>query len=218
MQAGGSSFQAVGLFINMDVVELEITSPDPIFFENIQHPENFIHYADNAMMHIMDEFKAEMEVYAPEDEANAPGRIGPDGEPLGWYERGRGWWYPIKRMNTLQLAGRVAGAGAGLSRAKFGKRVGVVPGKRVSGVVGYKLIPSSEQMGDRWVVAVITEDDVVIGRLFNGASYSDYVQGLGQSALMAERQWNAVLDIWNGDPMQGTIDREITDALDKFLE
>jgi len=43
------------------------------------------------------------------------------------------------------------------------------------------------------------------------------VQGRGQSALMAERQWSNVDEIWSGDAMQGTLDKEISNALDQML-
>lgn len=46
--------------------------------------------------------------YAPSSEANLPGRIDGDGEPMGYYERGRGWWYPVKRASTLAGVSGVA--------------------------------------------------------------------------------------------------------------
>jgi|SRR5271157_5460548 len=199
-----------------DVVEFQLTTPEP-FWTNIQHPENFARYIEPAMSNIMDEFKAEMEVYAPESEANFPGRVDADGRPMGYYERGRGWWYPIMRLNTIQLAGRLAGAGLSSSRAKFGKTRGVINLRRVSGVVGYKLIASSQQMGERWVIAIQTSDEDVIGTLFNGASYSSLVQGPSQTRLHASRDWSNIDDIWNGDAMQSTLDKEIGAALDQFL-
>lgn len=39
--------------------------------------------------------------YPPASEANQPGRVNAEGEPLGYYERNRGWWYPVKRPETL---------------------------------------------------------------------------------------------------------------------
>jgi hypothetical protein len=195
---------------------LDITTPEP-FWTNIQNFGGFVPYAETAMDHIMDEFKSEMEVYAPESEANAPGRTDRNGEPMGYYERGMGWWYPVKGRGTLQLAGRVVGAGQGLPRAKFGKSFGVIKGGRKFGVVGYKLIPSSQQMGDRWVTAVQSDQDQVVGTLFNGASYSGLVQGQSQTALHASRDWSTVDSVWYGDEMQGALDRELGNALDQFL-
>ena len=199
-----------------DTVELQITTPEP-FWTNIQNFGGFVPYAETAMDHIMDEFKSEMEVYAPESEANAPGRTDRNGEPMGYYERGRGWWYPIKGRDTILQAGRLVGAGQGLSRARFGKTFGVIKGGRKFGVAGYKLIPSSQQMGDRWVNAVQSDQDSVIGTLYNGASYSGFVQGPSQTALMAERQWSNIDSVWYSDEMQGTLDKELGNALDQFL-
>ena len=199
-----------------ETVEFQLTTPEP-FWDNIQHPENFRQYVEPAMSNIMDEFKAEMEVYAPESEANAPGRTDKDGRPMGYYERGRGWWYPIMQKVTILAAGRLAGASLGRSKAKFGKAVGVIKGGRRFGVAGYKLIPSSQQMGDRWVTALESNQDSIVGTLFNGASYSGLVQGTEQTSLNASRDWSTIDAIWAGDEMQGTLDEQIGGALDQFL-
>lgn len=199
-----------------DIVEFQLETPEP-FWTNIQNFGGFVPYASTAMDHIMDEFKSEMEVYAPESDANAPGRTDKNGEPMGYYERGRGWWYPVKGRGTINLAGRLAGAGMGRSKAKFGKSVGVIKGGRKFGVVGYKLIANSQQMGDRWVVAVQSDEENVIGTLFNGASYSGLVQGPSQTELMASRQWNDVDEVWYSDSMQEKLDQEIGNALDQYL-
>ena len=39
--------------------------------------------------------------YPPATEANAPGRFDAEGRPMGYYERGRGWWYPVLQDKTL---------------------------------------------------------------------------------------------------------------------
>ena len=200
----------------VDTVEFVLETPEP-FWDNIQHPEKFRQYVEPAMSNIMDEFKDEMEVYAPETAANAPGRVDRDGRPMGYYERGRGWWYPVMQRETINMAGRLAGAGMGRPKAKFGKAVGVIKGGRRFGVAGYKLIPSSQQMGDRWVTALQSETDSITGTLFNGASYSGLVQGTEQTELMASIGWNAIDAIWAGDSMQSTLDKEIGGALDQFL-
>lgn len=78
--------------------------------------------------------------YAPSSEANLPGRFDKDGEPMGYYERGRGWWYPVKNASTL---GGVNGVGAGVQDVRsaykrhkmktkdipFSERVVIRPGK-----------------------------------------------------------------------------------------
>ena len=118
-----------------DAVELVIETPEP-FWDNIQHPEKFPQYVEPAMSNIMGEFKTEMEVYAPESEANAPGRTDRNGEPMGYYERGRGWWYPVKGRDTILQAGRLVGAGKGLSRARFGKSFGDRGGRDLGAAAG----------------------------------------------------------------------------------
>ena len=199
-----------------ETVEFQLTTPEP-FWTNIQHPENFRQYVEPAMSNIMDEFKAEMEVYAPESEANRPGRRTPEGEPIGYYERGIGWWEPIKQPNYLNMLASAAGARGGFSGAKFGKPFGVIKGGRKFGVVGYHLTSISQQMGERWVTAIESNQDSIVGTLFNGASYSGLVQGTEQTALHASRDWSTIDSIWTGDPMQETLDKEIGGALDQLL-
>lgn len=47
--------------------------------------------------------------YPPATEANQPGRVDANGEPMGYYERGRGWWYPVKNAATLGGVNSVSG-------------------------------------------------------------------------------------------------------------
>ena len=80
----------------------------------------------------------ELKNYPSATEANRPGRFTPDGSPMGFYERGRGEWYPIVRAVNLRSFGN------------FGKAQGIIKAsktQRETGTVaGYRLIPSSERL------------------------------------------------------------------------
>ena len=122
--------------------------------------------------------------YPPATEANRPGRVGQDGRPLGYYERGRGWWYPVKRLSPS-----LSPEGAG----REGKRAGVIRlGKKKAvklKVAGYRLRRSSERLGTKWTSRVQAGRDGVIGELGTTVSYADYVQGAQQTDLFGQRGW-----------------------------
>lgn len=118
--------------------------------------------------------------YPPSTEANQPGRFSLKTHRLmGYYERGRGWWYPVMRKKTLgPQAGKRAGAVAlpkhlrGMARA-----------------AGYKLRRTSERLGTKWTRQVMTTDDAVVGEIGTTVSYADYVQGDRQSRIHQARGW-----------------------------
>ena len=131
----------------------------------------------------------ELREYPESTAANQPGRISPiTGRPLGYYERHRGWWYPVMRERTL----------AGLNK----KTLGVMKSKVTHlPVAGYKLAKNkkagkrgtSELMGMKWVTEVTQNEqagfvEAVIG---NTASYEQYVQGDRQSRKMAAIGWRS---------------------------
>ncbi len=97
-------------------------------------------------------------------------------KPMGWYERGRGWWYPIMQRYSLQSFG------------KFGKSCGVITGKsiKVASVAGYKLRAVSERLREKWTV-MRQSNRVMVA---NSASYGPYVQkATKQSKLMQQIGW-----------------------------
>ncbi len=116
--------------------------------------------------------------YPPESEANRPGRTTADGRPMGYYERGRGWWDPV--MGTI--------------RGKTGKARGIIRADESlleSGVTGYKLRNGgeSELLGRSWTQNVFRQDDALIGEMGTTVSYADYVQGDRQRKFHAKRGW-----------------------------
>jgi hypothetical protein len=120
--------------------------------------------------------------YPPATEANQPGRYSlVTKRPMGYYERGRGWWYPAMRQASLP--------------AQLGKTRGAVKAKKITGVAGYKLAGGgkSELLGRKWTSEVETQEldgqTVVVGTIGNTVSYSDYVQGRKQNRLHGARGW-----------------------------
>jgi hypothetical protein len=122
--------------------------------------------------------------YPSSSEANRPGRIrmGAHPEPVGYYEWGRGWWEP----HMQPLAGPVGIAFGHQTGQQAGRRFKMtIPGQ----VAAYKLKPSSEQLGRSWTMQIISEKDVVVGRVGTNASYADHVQGSHQPSLFRRRGW-----------------------------
>lgn len=66
-------------------------------------PQQVRTYLTDAMQDVLFMIQGEIGYasYPPATEANQPGRVDADGEPMGYYERGRGWWYPVKNAATL---------------------------------------------------------------------------------------------------------------------
>jgi hypothetical protein len=195
--------------------QVTITYSDPKFFEALADPEGFMPYLAGAMENIVTAYKEAAWDYAPESEANRPGRVNADGDPMGYYERGRGWWYPVITHNAIGLGAEIPLL---KPHTKSPKTMGAMAliAQGFAGVAGYKLIPSSEQMHDRWVTNVQQNASNVIGRLSNTASYSGFVQGLDQTALHQSRGWQTVMDTWGRSDLQDTINVETLQALKAY--
>jgi hypothetical protein len=121
-------------------------------------------------------------VYPPATESNRPGRWTHPSEgegqprPMGYYERNRGWWYPVMNIERGSFG-------------HYGKSAGRIKAPRNSAVAGYKLRATSEQMSKAWGVVSTPRGAL----LFNRASYSGYVHdALEQAALHAAHGWKTV--------------------------
>ena len=196
----------------MSPVQVLIDFEDPGFFIALEDPDGFEPYLEKAMVGIMTAFKTVAEVYAPESDANKPGRMDKEGKPMGYYERGRGWWYPLVTHNKLGLGQEIPTIGL---HSKAPKTMGAkaLMARGVEGVAGYKLIATSEQMHDQWVWEVIPDPSGVIGNLTNLASYSGGVQGLEQAPLHKSRGWQTVIQSWDTPEVQAAVEDESMRAI-----
>ena len=199
-----------------DTIEYTIDIQDPGFFKALENPDGFLPFLDRAMANTLTAFQAVAEIYAPESEANRPGRVDENGDPMGYYERGRGWWYPLLTHNTMGMAEEIPVIGPHSKSPTTLKSIKTLA-IGIKGVAGYKLIPNSQQMHDRWTWDVNHSSGEVIGHLMNSATYSPYVQGMEQDPLHRVRGWSTVMDSWEDDLTQSTVMDEVKLAVDAYF-
>jgi hypothetical protein len=177
-------------------------------------PEKVFPFLKKAMQVSVRAVQENISEYPPSTAANQPGRVDEKGKPMGYYERGRGWWYPVMQEQTL---GEEIGVSFGAETAKRAAKRNKV--KSIPTVAGYKLARggTSQMLGRSWSTNVITEKDGVLGEIGNRASYSGYVQGPPsiQAAHMANIGWtNADAALEKSKP---AIDEAFGVALQDFL-
>jgi hypothetical protein len=151
-----------------------------------QSPETILPLLEKAMQKSVRAIQERVAEYPPSTEANQPGRISlKNHKPMGYYERGRGWWYPI--MRPWSSDGQ-----------RFGKALGVIKSSAVvrkgSAVQGYRLAGGgeSEQLGKSWTVNVRSGDGGVLGEVGTNTSYAPWVQGDRQWNVHGKRGWKTV--------------------------
>lgn len=173
-------------------------------------PDRALPMATAAMSISVKLLSGRLKQYPAETTANQPGRVDKNGESLGYYERHRGWWYPVKRIATLPPVRK--------------KTRGARMIKNVEGVVGYKLAKNrngkpgtSEFLGQKWTDDVRRSGIGVVGVVGNTASYAPYVEGPRdlQSAAMSAIGWVALDDALA--EVMPDIDRAFGDAVDQLL-
>lgn len=178
-------------------------------FEELLHwleksPGRVLPFIEQAMGSAVRAVQENIVEYPPATSANQPGRVRTvtlkrkSGNvqvqrPMGYYERGRGWWYPVLQTRSLgQLIGVPYGsepAGRAAKRHKL---------ESTPVLAGYKLADggTSEMLGRSWATntRVDKENLVVVGEIGNNASYSMVVQGPRekQSSRMNSIGWTSV--------------------------
>lgn len=131
----------------------------------------------------------DLAAYPPDSEANRPGRMSLRARrPMGYYERGKGWWYPVRSRQRLGQAGKRAGVARASAR--------IAQGLQIS---GYKLRRTSERLGTRWTQKVTVQEGVIEGELGNTASYWRFVQGERQAHIHSARGWETAAEILEQD-------------------
>lgn len=125
--------------------------------------------------------------YPKTTEANKPGRWSiRTRKPMGYYERGKGWWYPVRRRATL---GQKPKKSEGSLRAA--KII-----RETSPVVGYRLSATSEVLGKSWTTKVAPISGGVRGTIGTRASYAPPVQDKElQAAFHKARGWPTVQEV-----------------------
>ena len=162
-------------------------------------PEVAMPLFEKAMNDSLRLLQGELKEYPASTEANRPGRMGmvtvkrKSGDiqvqrPMGYYERGRGWWYPVK--------GALKGAtGVNVKQQTEKQAFKRFELKAPGQVSGYRLSPSSEQLGRPWTIAIEAGEDALVGQVGTNASYVDYVRGDRQPALFRKRGWRTIDEI-----------------------
>ena len=160
--------------------------------------------------------------YPPATEANRPGRVDQDGNPMGYYERGRGWWYPVVKNSTLGGQDAVLSAqtlGSALRRHKIAAKsvpvVGIVAGyklaKNKNGIPG-----TSEVLGKSWTTWMETGEDYVTGEVGTLVSYADFVQGYNVPNFHLERGWEDMPA--RLERIRPQVEDRFSQALDDYIE
>ena len=189
---------------------LDIQGFDELLKALEEAPEKVLPLLEKAMQKSVRVVQARVAEYPPSTEANQPGRFSVATQrPMGYYERGRGWWYPIMRPWTD--AGQ-----------KLGKAYGMIDApariRKATAVQGYKLAGGgeSETLGKSWAVNVQSGPEGVLGEIGNNASYARYVQGDRQWNVHAKRGW-ITLDSAVQDSKED-IDGFFQEALEEWLK
>lgn len=170
-----------------DEVVVELKGFDEAIAWLERAPETAIPLFEQAMTRGLAAVAGRVKAYPPATEANRPGRVMADGRPMGYYERGQGWWYPVKQAKTL----------GGLRLKTQGVKI---LGKRIAakaGIAGYKLIRSSERLREHWTTQVTRLINGVEGTIGSVVSYAGTVQGFvsrdpRQAQLPASRDWPSI--------------------------
>lgn len=168
------------------MTEKEIEGFDKMARALRESPEKVLPYLVQAMHKAIRSVQARLAAYPPATAANRPGRVDKNGRPMGYYERGRGWWYPVMHESSL---GERLGVRFGVQTAQAAAKRAKT--KEIAAVAGYKLRNGgqSELLGKSWAVNVESDPESVRGILGNNTSYADYVQGARQTAFHRANEW-----------------------------
>lgn len=176
-----------------------------------EFPEDARPIAEMAMNRTVDVVVKRLAVYPPTSEANAPGRVDTRGRAMGYYERSKGWWYPVKRGNVPRLKSE----GGRLPKGRAEKAL-----FQQLQVKGFKLRPTSDRMLESWGTRVDDTGEAIIGLIGNRASYKDYVVGAHQAAIHASRGWPRVDKVLeaSAQDIEEIWNQAVSEAIRRFYE
>jgi hypothetical protein len=185
-----------------------------------ESPQKALPLAQDAMLKSVLVIEGILKTYPPSTDANRPGRWrearnkhSVSLRPMGYYERRRGWWYPVMKKATLGPKPKKSERAMTARRAR--KEYGL---SGSGGVAGYKLIRSSEDLGKHWTHEVTATTSGVIGVVGNTASYAIHVQGprAVQAKRMAAIGWTNVDDAF--EQAMPIIEAAFSEAVTKLME
>jgi hypothetical protein len=201
---------------------LEIKGYDQLLHWLQSAPEKVMPFILKAMRTAVRAVEENISEYPPSTAANQPGRVRTvtlhrkSGDvqverPVGYYERGRGYWYPVMAERSLgSKLGVAYGAETALKASKRNK-VKVVPT-----VAGYKLQKggTSEMLGRSWTTNVSENEGAVVGEIGNRDSYAGIVQGSKED----QAQYMAGIGWQNSDDALAKSQEEIDGAFGMALQ
>lgn len=197
----------------MTSVDIEVTIGDPEFFDSVEDPSKFLPIFMRAAETIVIEFVNLISAYPPTTEANEPGRVSVQThKPMGYYERGRGWWYPVTGFIASRGVRTITPA-TGQPRTRS---VEVLRAAGFSGVTGYKLKASSEQLGKSWDYEIQLGASGPLAIVSSSASYASLVVGDEQTMLNSAREWPNVEEVWNSRLMDLIVHDALVSAVNEY--
>lgn len=197
---------------------LEIEGFDELIAAWDQLPAEALAELEQAMQDAVYLLEERLNQYPPSTDANRPGRTNAAGKPMGFYERGAGWWYPIMRRATLGPKPTKSAGAMKLARAK--KLFGEPGGMGTYGVAGYKLRRESEALGRSWTTQVTAGDGWIAGEVGTDTSYAPWlVDDAKQARRMEQIGWVTVGDAMDAaeDDIYKVFEAAVADVLAKFV-
>lgn len=199
----------------MDETVLEIEGFDELLAAWDKLPEAALKELEQEMQYAVFVLQEQLAEYPPSTAANRPGRTNADGKPMGFYERGAGWWYPIMRRATLgQKPKKSAGA---MLKGRAGKLFGAQVN---AGVSEYKLRRDSEALGRSWTTQVTRGDGFIAGEVGTDTSYAPWlVDDEKQARRMQQIGWVTVGTVMSAqeEEIYKSFDARVKIILDKFM-
>jgi hypothetical protein len=199
---------------------LEIEGFDELLAAWDKLPAEALKELEQAMQQAVFLLQEQLSQYPPSTDANRPGRTNAaTGKPMGFYERGAGWWYPIMRRATLGAKPKKS-AGAMLG-GRAEKLFGEPAGLGMLGVAGYKLRHDSEALGRSWTTQVTQGEGFIAGEVGTDTSYAPWlVDDEKQARRMQQIGWVTVGTAMakSEEDIYKVFETAVADVLEKFVK
>jgi hypothetical protein len=197
---------------------IEVEGLDELLAAWEQLPDEALAELQQAMQDAVYLLQQQISAYPASTDANRPGRTNANGKPMGFYERGAGWWYPIMQRATLGAKPKKSDGALLGTRAK--KLFGAPGGLGMLGVAGYKLRRDSEALGRSWTTQVTQGDGWIMGEVGTNTSYAPWlVDDEKQARRMQQIGWVTVGTAMAEaeDDIYQVFETAVDDVLKKFV-